>query len=611
MALAAIMLAASPTLGLINKTITPRDLSAAAGHIALLQAEKPKDKRLGFTVSEMIKGQKLPDDAGTIDLSDTPDTVLEDLAAIFESKAKVPAVLMTNREIGEAGDKEPTAYLLVGTTWFALYPEKGKWRLDKDPQDYSAVWAGGAETFALAAKALKANRTLDFPVEANLHWSGEANLGAAKGVNGAMAVDLGDKAGRGVLVLADGGDHFIKRGTKANPTDATNAVRLETTSKLVTFGNFAGNSRIDIVSWNGKELALAEQQAGGTFVSKPMGIAATNIASLAAIDVGNGKRSGIIVGGNRGFRIFQADDKGVWAQSDLAEVDEDMGGGGALVLGDFLGNGSPDAVQVFSKMVLVYKNVQNERQGNFKLIKLDAKAGIESPAHALAGDFDNNGQLDVLVSGKGGTIALLGNGTDTFADRTVETGELAYHGNQNSPKVVASVLWDVNNDGRQGLMNFYEGTPPAAFFNRGFACFGFARELVFEDDLKNARDQLVQGVRAGTIDDLNGDGLPDMFSVDKNGTMWLVTSKAGQGRPSHSIELALPASALGPITVTATAVNEKRSLGMWVVQPGQPVTIGRRIKGSVKLEWFDAKAKQRVATDANAEKGERFELVAK
>lgn len=596
-ALTAIAIATAPTLGLINKTITPRDLFAAAGQIAVLQAEKPKDKRLGFNVSEMIKGQKLPEDAATIDLTDTPDTVLEDLTAIFEGKAKVPAVLMTNREIGEAGDKEPTAYLLVGTTWFALYPEKGKWRLDKDPQDYSAVWAGGAETFALAAKALKVNRTLDFPVDANLHWSGDVKVGVAKGANGAMAVDLGDKAGRGVLVLADGGDHFIKRGAKANPTDVTASLKLTTKSKLATVGHFSGSGRIDIASYDGTQLSLAVQNEDGTFDVKPTGVSIGDAVSLATIDCGDAKRAGIVIGTKTSLVVLIPDSQAGWQQREL------KGMGGPAVVADFSGAGVQEIQQYNAKGVI--------RLTLDKVSKVQDVALLGTPRVVLNGDFDGDGRLDSAVSGEGGTTLLQGDNEAFVVDRTVASAELAYHGNQNSPKVASSVLWDVNNDGRQGLANFYEGTPPATFFNRGFACFGFARELVLEEGLKNARDQLVQGVRAGVIDDLNGDGLPDMFAVDKSGTMWLLTAKAGQGRPTQSIELALPASAHGPITVTATAVNEKRSLGMWVVRPGQPVMIGRRTKGPVKLEWFDAKAKQRVAIDANAEKGERFELVAK
>lgn len=75
---------------------------------------------------------------------------------------------------------------------------------------------------------------------------------------------------------------------------------------------------------------------------------------------------------------------------------------------------------------------------------------------------------------------------------------------------------------------------------------------------------------AGTIVDLNGDGIQDLLAVDVDGEVWVLFG----GGVSRALGVTLAASkARGPVTVTVS--DAKRRTGMYVVKPGVPVFIGR------------------------------------
>jgi hypothetical protein len=203
----------------------------------------------------------------------------------------------------------------------------------------------------------------------------------------------------------------------------------------------------------------------------------------------------------------------------------------------------------------------------------------------------------MVVSGGDGSALLSGGKVASLANRTRETGELAYHGNLNAPVIVASAPWDVNADGRQGVALFYAGIAPKCFFNRGFSCFGLARELLVDNAMLapeahqkelESGGHLKDGQLTGTIAHLSADGNPDLFAVDSQGTIWLLTSGVEQGPPM--LEIALPAKTAGPVTLTVSA--NKTVAGMFVVSAGQSAWTGARSADPLSLEWQDASGRK-------------------
>jgi hypothetical protein len=142
---------------------------------------------------------------------------------------------------------------------------------------------------------------------------------------------------------------------------------------------------------------------------------------------------------------------------------------------------------------------------------------------------------------------------------------------------------------------------PLLFFNRGFGCFGWARELdpdgfvgegaaLAEAGPPRERlkgwTALEAGQSAGAMPDMNGDNTPDLFAVTA-GTQeaWVlygVNESGGQLRWLH-------VSAATPVTVTVR--DRDRVVGMYVVRPGVPAAIARPQAGPVSLEWVDAAGK--------------------
>ncbi|MCY3019349.1 MAG: VCBS repeat-containing protein [Planctomycetota bacterium] len=238
---------------------------------------------------------------------------------------------------------------------------------------------------------------------------------------------------------------------------------------------------------------------------------------------------------------------------------------------------------------------------------------VDEPRAAVCGDFDADGLLDVIVAGRDGLALLSRESADRWSNVTYLTGELAYHGNANRPQITACALCDVNTDGRQGMAMFYADRKPLLFFNRGFACFGWARELNLDPAAAAAGlglpddptpqpkpettagpEDLKQGQTTGVIVDLNGDGVPDMLAVGvKEREVWAVFGRRQQGPPRRTCTLALPPTAPGPVTVTVR--EGRRIASMYVVRPGIPVSVGCAQAGPLALAWVgpDGKAVSR------------------
>jgi len=155
---------------------------------------------------------------------------------------------------------------------------------------------------------------------------------------------------------------------------------------------------------------------------------------------------------------------------------------------------------------------------------------------------------------------------------------------------------DINLDGRPGVALFYADRKPMVFFNRGFACFGWARELDVDAethslggadeafaDLEGMK-ALLGGQSAGLLADLDGDSLPDLVAVSARGhQVWVVTSQRPADSPVRLLEIAAAPALAGPVTLTVR--EGERVAGMVVVRPGRPVRISRTQAGPVVLEW--------------------------
>jgi hypothetical protein len=139
------------------------------------------------------------------------------------------------------------------------------------------------------------------------------------------------------------------------------------------------------------------------------------------------------------------------------------------------------------------------------------------------------------------------------------------------------------------------------FFNRGFACFGLARELDLSDSGSltsepldpfapaapqaplQAAEALEFGQSAGTVLDVNGDSAQDLLAVNAKGDVWALLGELGE-RPPLVAVVALSSRIRGPVTLKASRADGL--LGMHVVRPGTPALIGVPEPGPLLLEWI-------------------------
>jgi len=227
----------------------------------------------------------------------------------------------------------------------------------------------------------------------------------------------------------------------------------------------------------------------------------------------------------------------------------------------------------------------------------------EYPAAAACGDYDTDGWLDLVVGGNGAMALLARDEKQQWQNQSYVTGELAYHGGANQPKISGVAAADINSDGRQGVALLFVDRKPLLFFNRGFGCFGWARELdpdgfVGEGAAMAPPDggapkeplkgwtALESGQAAGAMLDLNGDSTPDLFGVAAGtAEAWVLYGENQAGGQLRWLQV----SAAAPVTVTVR--DRDRVAGMYVVRPGMPAAIARQQAGPVTLEWMDAAGK--------------------
>jgi len=615
---------AAPSLAIINPRFTPADLVRSSAQIVLLEVSAPKGKVLTADVVATLKGAPLADKKLQLEVSDEGEVAAEDLAALFGPGRAATAVLA----LAPADKKEedaPDGAIQIDTQWFAVVRQHGKWLLDKDREDLFAVWAGSARMLAEATRYVLAEPSASFPVRSEITWGSDLCLGKLAGpANGCFVADLGAPVGLCAVVLSDAGDRVYRAASKGQPpADITDALKLATASKVAATGDFDGDGRLDLASWDGKALKLARRAADGTFGAPAPAASLPECLSLDALEAGAEAGAGLVAGTRRGPVLLAPDGRGGLTTRALAAAapqaaSRDLGPGGFCVAADLDQDGRCDVAQLFTQGLVFHAG---EGAGRFRAPHTTAVALVKEPCGAVCGDYDADGRLDLVVAGRDGLALLRRTQDGGWENSTHVTGELAYHGNANRPAVVGVAPCDINNDGRQGVALFYPERNPMVFFNRGFACFGLARELELSGlggasaepldpfaappgpKLKGA-EALQGGQAAGTALDLNGDGVQDLLAVSPQGEVWALFGKA-EGRQPLGLTIALPPGARGPATVGVA--TERRRIGMHVVRPGLPAYVGLQEPGPIVLEWVGSDGK-RVRREVVVEGPARFEV---
>lgn len=575
-----ILSAVVPARALVNPNFTVVDLHDASSEILSVRVSPPANGKLTARMVKTLSGKAVKGkETQTLVLDfSRSDVGKEELVSAMDDANSAVGVLFVRKEKDENDDV--VGSLQIGTTWVGLIRTgPGRWDIVEDPDDLETVWAGSASQLLRAVQYVQDSPSARFPVRSGLSWSKSSKPATLSGkVHGQLLTN------DGIVIFHDDGDRVFRPGTNgAMPTDVTKSLGLTSRSRAMTGGDFNGDGKADLASWDGKRVRLVLRKGDGTFAAPTAGVALQQCNSLHSL----GGR--LVAARSADVAILTPDGKGGLTVEHLPAAPEakQLGAGGAAVVADLNQDGRSDILHVFEKGLVFYEATATP--GVFAKPRTQRISVVNGPADTVCGDYDADGRLDVMVAGQGGVTRLTRDSAGRWQSAMKETGELAAAvGAENTRTPVESICpADLRGDGRQSVAVFSAKAAPGLFYARGFGCFAIAISLTRSQESNDGYDALTGGQQAGVVTDLNGDLSPDLLGVDTAGNVWAALTEPDRLRRFAVTTSGPPASE--PVTVSVSMGT--RLLGMHVVRPGQPTTLALPRAGKVTLSWKTADGK--------------------
>jgi len=567
---------------------TPDHLVEQSDGIWLVRAERAgRAGGVRLRVLRTLRGRKLAK-SRRLDFSTAHKaSEAKRLKALIDGNAGGPAILA----VGRGADSEKVSFLHVGGRWVGLKSGRGgdSWQVTGINDRMEETWAGGTDMLVRLVDLICRCPEVSVPVSSGVAWEDQMKLGRIEGrVSGARAVDLAG-TGRNLLYLAsEKGDRlleYVMRDSGGKFRDVTASRKLRAASRAFAWGDYDGNGRVDLASWDGTRISLHAQKIDGTFApGKPVRSVA-NCLGLTAVNTGAAGRAGLLVSGpgaplllvyrtrNAGFeaRRLKAHAGLISAQGSLK----------ACVVADLDCDGRIDVLQPGERGSLLYVG----RAGAFApAAECPIKAG-RGAATTFVGDFDQDGRPDVVTARTDGVRVWQNYAKQGFKETISLSGEIAYI---SRPGASGGQACDVNSDGLQDIMLSYADRSPQIFCNRGFRSFIHAHALDIEE--RRLMPLADKGTQAVTVADFDGDGGQDMALVLKNGEVRLLPRRTEDTAPVAVRVLPVSGrSRATPVAVTAWQFDGKtrvRCLGSRPLVPGSAGAYFACLHGcTLKLCW--------------------------
>ena len=543
----------------IDPKFTPLDLTAQAETIALVTtgADRTADS-WPLACAEAIKGKAL--DAGTLKLAPAKPAELSEIRRVVEQNGRAPALLFA-----AAKDGKLSAYLSVSGVWLAAESTDGKaWTVTGLANRPSGTWAGGTDQLARCVRWCLAEPRADVPVGVGAAWMETiATIAKIDGkISGLAAIDLPGQKDRFLFVASPAGDKLFRAKTGAEEfADVTAAVKLASRSTRFAFGDFTGNGRPDLASWDGGVLRVFEGRADGTFAAIAATFEIKDCLGLSAVRVAKAAPVSLLVS-TRGNPLILTLKDNAWLKSELeglATEDREPAFVSPCIVADFTGDGLPDVLQPRATYGILWKG----KPGGFE--RAAPVLGLQVPeaaAVAAVADFNHDGALDVFFAGAEAVRLYENDGKGHFADVTASSGSFSYKYHPGAGAGASACLAvDINHDGRTDLAVFHAAGGFDYHFNRGFRCFGEEGELRLPPAQPGKGDV---GQVAAAAADFNGDGSLDLAVAFTDGRVACFYSEAFSKPILH---VSLKAGMPGPVAVSVWQ-GEKSPLAFCTLSVG-------------------------------------------
>lgn len=605
-------LAADIARALINPNFTPIHVVEQSAMIAVVDVpETVEGKQITLQLADALKGDS-KQKSSILDLStasppEQGDAVRSLLAASGGHQALLFAgEFVEQAEFGEGGfgdggfgpggfgpgagaagqPVDAQAFLHVSGKWISLYVgDEGQYQVRRIDDHMEATWAGGTDMLERAVRYILTDEAPEVPSVSGVSWGTELKITKLEGkVTSAQPVWLKDERHPYLFLACDRGDRLFRFDLKRQQFgDVTADRKLESTSLVSAWGDLNGDGQPDLASWDGESLVVHLQSREGRFRQNPL-IPPDRLREpclgFAMVDGGDAARAVLVISTPTTPMLLLVKADHFSALKTLAAEGVNSGGlgrAGPCLVADFDGDLLPDLLQPFAKGSLLYKG---DRETVFAAPAFCPVALGQGTSAAFLGDYDGDGQFDVLTVAEDRPRLWHNLGAAEFVETRGISGEFAYI---SQPRGVGGMTGDINNDGRQDVLILYSDRQPQLFFNRGFRSFGHAHTLDLNE--RSILPASAEGQQAGCLAEFSGFGAQDMVLALANGEVWAMLRDDEYDDGLYAgVSLAAAGSFLGPLKVTADA--DGRNLGAWNVSSGASAAFfGRLEAGPCTIRW--------------------------
>ena len=484
-------------------------------------------------------------------------------------------------------------------------------------------WEGGTEPLVRVVKQI-----VKFPqsvlVGRVFGWSDLHKLGRVGAP--VSALNVVDLDGTGLLRLhaaCPSGDRIYAFDARQKRfRDLTAGLGLTASSQASAWGDFNGDGKLDLATWDGKALSLISQKKDGSFTppEEVVDVPEGECSGLTALDVGVSGRAGLLWGRAEGPALLvsgkQEGKKFEVSYLQAGNLWKSLGTRGSPLVADFDGDGLADVLQsgASGSLLFMAKAVGEYRAPE----RCDIAAG-KGRFSTFLGDFDMDGLLDVMSLNPKTGFSIWQNGLGPAADKRKRpafrdvmhlSGQIRYI---LRPDALYGSVCDFNSDGRQDVL-FSHATEKKMSFFFNFGCRSLKSAPEFDMQLGELlAAKRFPGLRPVAAD-FDGDGAQDLAAATADGRLYVCLRRLRVKDEEDSqkvLRIVLPAGGVTAGPVKVTGWGDWHCMGSWNVTAGGPgAFFGLLEPGRVKLRWRLPGGKEATKEVVLEEKSIRFVIPA-